>query len=548
MMTPYSPPPKQGQQTPIAVGENGMAGSAQPLAAATALSTMKEGGNAFDAAIAAVLVEDVTLPAMTSLGGDIFAVVYEAKSDKVWAINGSGRSPLRADIDFFNAKGYKEYLPLDGPLSLAVPGEVDALRTLHENFGSQPIEQLMKPAIEYAEHGFPVNERLHWRIQRVHDKLQECPAAASVFLPNGQAPGIGEKLYQPQLASILKTLRSNGLQDFYHGEVAERLATEIQKDQGLLSVEDLAAHKTHMYAPIATDYRGYRIYETAPPSHGLIVLQSLNILEGYDMASYGMDSPEHIHLMVEAKKLAYHDRLKYCGDPDFVSFDLDRLLSKEHAAMHRKSIQMDRVLNHQKGLLEMLDGDTTYMSVADREGNIVSLIHSISGVEFGSGYVAGDTGIVMNSRLGRGFSMRPDHPNVLQPGKRTMHTLNAYMVFDKNKPLLAGGTPGGDQQAQWNFQVLSLLLDFELNVQEAVEHPRWFSFPSTDEIHLDNPYELRIENRFDPDVYKALEAKGHQLKLIGPWGNGGAQLIQRNKHGVYLGGSDPRIGGIMIGY
>ena len=397
------PPPKIGQHAPIAMGNNGMVASAQPLAALAGLQVLIEGGNAFDAAIAAALVEDVTLPAMTTLGGDLFALIYHHQDKKVYAINGSGCAPSQASIDWYEQAGYKQ-LPQEGILSCSVPGEIHALMTIHEKFGSVELERLMQPAIEYAENGFPVNERLHWRIQRVIEKLKRYPQTEAVFLSNGEAPKVGSRLYQKDLAKTLKTLMKNGLADFYQGEIAEQIVTQMSRAGGLITENDLAAHQTEIGEPISTDYRGYTIYETTPPSQGLIVLEALNILEGFNIAEMGFQSPEWIHHMVEAKKLAYSDRIKYCGDPRFVSFDMETLLSKEHASQQRNWIRGDRTLEHYNGMVEQIDGDTTYLAVADKYGNCVSLIHSLSGVEFGSGLILGDTGIVLNSRLGRGFS------------------------------------------------------------------------------------------------------------------------------------------------
>ena len=543
-----NPPPKSDQHRPMAVGVNGMVASAEPLAASAGLQVLMEGGNAFDAAITAAFVEDVTLPAMTSLGGDLFALLYDAKTKEIHSIIGSGGAPARASIDWFMEKGLTS-LPADGILSCSVPGEVHALYSIHQRFCSMPLERLLQPAITYAEHGVPVNERLHWRIANSEKKLRRNVAASAIFLPDGRPPRVGSLLYQKDLAKTLRRLAVHGLLDFYQGAVAEQIGRHISEAGGHLTREDLERHETEFASPISTTYRGWTIYETPPPSQGLTVLESLNILSGYDLAGWGLDSPDLIHHMVETKKIAYSDRLRYCGDPRFVTMDANQLISQEHAERQRKNIHPDRVMEHRRGIVEYIDGDTTYLAVVDRDGNCVSLIHSLSGVEFGSGVVAGNTGIVLNSRLGRGFSIDPNSPNALLPGKRTMHTLNTYLIFSGDQPCYVGGTPGGDQQPQWNLQVIVNLLDFNLNVQEAAEHPRWFSFPGTDEIHLDQPFVLRMEKRFRDELYRALEAKGHRVQVIGPWGGGGVQLIQIDRHhGTYLGGSDPRIGGVALGY
>lgn len=544
----FAPPPQAAQHLPVAVGKNGMVASAQPLAAATGLKILMEGGNAFDAAIAMALVEDVTLPAMSSLGGDLFALVYHAGSNQIYSINGNGASPKQATPQRYADHGYKQSLPLEGIASPSIPGEVHALSMLHEKFGSLSIDKLITPAYDYASEGFPVNERLKWRIQRVEEKLKKYSSTASIFLPHGSVPEVGEVLIQKDLANTLRLLIENGWQDFYQGEVAEKLVRYMEKSGGLIQREDLLAHQTDIQQPISTPYRGYQIYETTPTSHGVLVLQMLNILEGFNLSQIGHSS-DLIHLMAEAKKLCYSDRLKYIGDPRFIDYDLDTLLSKSFAATRRAQINPHLALEHYNGLIEYEDGDTTYLCVADKEGNCISLIHSLSGVEFGSMIVPEGTGVVLNSRLGRGFSLHPLSPNVLAPNKRTMHTLNAYMIFENGLPRFIGGTPGGDQQPQWNVQTIVNLLDFKLNVQQAAEFPRWYSFPGTDDIHLKHPFELRLEGRFERKLGLELENKGHRVKWIEDWSSGGVQLIEINqKNKVYLGGSDPRIGGIALGY
>ncbi len=532
----------------MAVGCNGMVATAHPFASSAGLQILHEGGNAFDAAITAAFVEDVILSPMTTLGGDSFAIGYTHSTKELFALNGSGAAPGKATVESFKERGY-DRLPLRGNLSSSVPGEVHTLMTLHERFGSMPIKRLLKPAIHYAENGFPVNERLKYRIAKARPHLEKFPETAAIFLPNNKLPEVGSILVQKDLATTLKVLRDKGLHEFYQGEIAEKIVRHIEKNSGLIDYLDLFKHETEMYNPIFTDYKGYRIFETAPPSQGLIVLEALNILEGYQLGEMAIDSPEVIHLMNESKKLAYSDRLKYCGDPRFVDLDIDQLLSKEYARTLRSQIDPHSAMNHYNGLVEYANGDTTYLTVADRDGNCISFIHSLSGVEFGSCEVVEGTGIILNQRLGRGFTLDQTKPNALEAGKRTMHTLNAYMIFKDGIPRYTGGTPGGDQQPQWNIQTIVNLIDFDLNVQQATEYPRWYNFPGADEANLDSPFELRMENRFNPLLYDALERKGHRIKLIDPYANGGVQLIELNwETGTYLGGSDPRIGGIALGY
>ncbi|MBP1931291.1 gamma-glutamyltransferase [Ammoniphilus resinae] len=540
--------PNRTQYRPMAIGNNGMVASASPLAATVGLEILKEGGNAFDAAIAVAFMENVTLPAMTTVGGDAYGILYQASTNQVYALNGSGAAPEKASIEWFREQGYKK-LPYRGVLSSSIPGEVHALMTIHQRMGSLPLEKLMKPAIDAAENGFRVSELLQFRIRKVEHLLRNSKAMSSIFLPNGKVPEVGSLLIQKDLAKTLRTLCKNGLHDFYRGEIAGKITNHMKKNGGLIEYKDLQQHESELSTPISTNYRGYDIFQTAPPSQGLIVLQSLNLLEAYDVASMRMDSPELIHLMVEIKKLAFSDRLKYCGDPRFVPFDYNLLISKDYANKQRNLINRNAAMEHYNGFVEHENGDTTYLAITDKDGNCVSYIHSLSGVEFGSCEMIEETGIILNQRLGRGFTLDKRHPNALAPNKRTMHTLNAYMIFKDNDPCFVGGTPGGDQQPQWNFQVIVNLLDYKLNVQEAAEYPRWYSYPGTDPVHLQNPFELRMEVRFDPFLYRELEAKGHRINYLPPYDNGGVQLIEVNRQlGTYFGGTDPRIGGMALGY
>ncbi|MGH2353962.1 MAG: gamma-glutamyltransferase family protein, partial [Chloroflexota bacterium] len=318
---------------------------------------------------------------------------------------------------------------------------------------------------------------------------------------------------------------------------------------GTFSLEDFAEHTTEVYEPIHTSYRGVEVYETRPPSQGLLVLEQLNLLEGFDLAATGFGTADTIHLMAEAKKLAYADRLRYAGDPRFVDVPLAELVSKSFAARRRQAIDPRRAASQVAGALpEVLHGDTSYFCVADGDGNAVSFIHSLS-AGWGSGVVAGTTGIVLNNRAGRGFTLEEGHPNVFAGGKKTMHTLNCYLLMRDGQLHAVGGTPGGDQQPQWNVQTIVNVLDFGMNVQQAIEAPRWYSFPSTDPAHVGKPSELRLEARFDPAVATDLEARGHRVVGLNPWGAGGAvQVIVRQPNGVLVGGSDPRAGGIALGF
>lgn len=535
----------------VVLTRNGMVCSASPLAGAAGLRVLQEGGNAVDAAIATAAVEGVVLPPMCGLGGEVFALVFSAREGKVYGVTGSGKAPLHATRDFFVSQGY-QVMPQTGPLSVAIPGEIDAYDTLLRRFGSGKwsLARLLEPAIALAEEGFPLPQRIARYFSIAHPQLARNPSAGRIFLKEGRPYQPGEILRQPQLAQTLKAIASRGPREFYEGEVARRIVQALQADGGLYTAQEWAAHRTILYDnPLATTYRGVTVYETHLPSQGILVLQMLNLLEGFDLQGMGHTNADYIHLLTEAKKLAYADRLAYLGDPEFVPSPWHTLISKAYAEERRKAIDPGRAAPAVPpgAWAVAADGDTTsYFCVIDREGNAVSFIHSLSNA-FGACWVAGDTGVLLNNRAGRGFSLVEGHPNVIAPGKRTMHTLNAYMAFRDGRLLIVGGTPGGDNQPQWNVQVLTRLLDFSLNPQEAAEAPRFTHFPGTDPITVDSPPELRLEEPLmqDTALVHDLERRGHR---VGPYPAsaflGGVQVIMvEQTTGVRMGGSDPRCDG-----
>ncbi|GBD10734.1 Putative gamma-glutamyltransferase YwrD [bacterium HR23] len=540
----------------VVLTRNGMVCSASPLAASAGLRVLQEGGNAIDAAIATAGVEGVVLPPMCGLGGEVFALVYRAREGKVYGVTGSGKAPLKATRDFFVSRGYR-VMPQDGPLSVAIPGEVDAYATLLERFGSGrfTLARLLEPAIALAEEGFPLPQRIARYFAIAGPQLARSPSAGRIFLQEGRPYRPGAVLRQHQLAQTLQAIARHGPREFYEGEVARRILTALQAEGGLYTPQEWASHRTILYDdPLSTTYRGVTIYETHLPSQGILVLQMLNLLEGFDLQGMGHTTADYIHLLTEAKKLAYADRLAYLGDPEFVPSPWQTLLSKAYAQERRRAIEMGRASPLvAPGALAVPadDGATSYFCVIDKEGNAVSFIHSLSNA-FGACWVAGDTGVLLNNRVGRGFSLVEGHPNVIAPGKRTMHTLNAYMAFREGRLLLLGGTPGGDNQPQWNVQVLTRLLDFGLNPQEAAEAPRFTHFPGTDPIAVDNPPELRLEEPFlkDTALVEELRRRGHR---VGPYPAsaflGGVQIIMVDPStGVRMGGSDPRCDGGAYAY
>ncbi|MCS7207264.1 MAG: gamma-glutamyltransferase [Dehalococcoidia bacterium] len=535
----------------VVLTRNGMVCSASPLAGAVGLRVLQEGGNAIDATIATAAAEGVVLPPMCGLGGEVFALVYWAREGKVYGVTGSGKAPLKATREFFVSRGYT-VMPQDGPLAVAIPGEVDAFDTLLRRFGSGKfsLARLLEPAIALAEEGFPLPPRITRYLVVFAPQLARHPSTARIFLNNGRPYQPGDILRQPELARSLRAIADKGPREFYEGELARRLVQGLQEEGGLYTLQEWAAHRTIVYdTPLTTTYRGFTVYETHLPSQGILVLQMLNILEGLDLRGMGHTSADYIHLLTEAKKLAYADRLAYLGDPEFVPAPWQALLDKGYAAERRKAIDMRRAApSVAPGALAVPAGDgaTSYFCVIDRQGNAVSFIHSLSNA-FGACRVVGDTGILLNNRVGRGFSLVEGHPNVIAPGKRTMHTLNAYMVFQGGRLHLIGGTPGGDNQPQWNVQVLTRLLDFGLNPQEAAEAPRFTHFPGTDPVAVDAPPELRLEEPFlqNTALVDDLKRRGH---AVGPYPAsgflGGVQIIAIDPAtGVRMGGSDPRCDG-----
>lgn len=539
----------EGTRRAVVMAREGMVATAHPLATAAGLDVLRRGGNAMDAAIAAALVTGVTLPAMCGLGGDAFMIYYDGRTGEVTAINGSGIAPQAASREYFVERGY-EKMPFTGLLSVAVPGAVHAYFTAMERFGTMEPADLFAPAIRYAEEGFPLTTEGNQTIAAYAEGMSRFPTSAEIYLPGGAPPKPGHLLRNPNLARSMRLIVEGGPEVFYQGEIAEEIARFMAENGGLMTVEDLAGHESVVYQPLQTEYRGYTVYQTSLPSQGIIMLEELNILSNADLAAMGAGSADTIHLMVETKKLAFADRLAYCGDPKFIQVPLETLLSPEFARERFKAIDMSRAMERcDAGIIPEQMGDTTYLCVVDRDGNAVSLIHSLSAA-FGSQVVAGNTGILLNNRAGRGFTLEEGHPNVIAPGKRTMHTLNCYLVTQGGKLRWVGGTPGGDGQPQWNMQVITNLIDFGMNVQEAIEAPRWLSFPGTDPANLPNDFVLRIEGRAGAEVIEDLRRRGHRVEVLGDWAAGGAaQVIEVDPEtGTLFGGSDPRTEGLALGY
>jgi gamma-glutamyltranspeptidase/glutathione hydrolase len=546
------PAPNPHSTRSVVMGRNGMIATSQPLASAAGLNVLQHGGNAIDAAITAAAVLSVVEPTMNGIGGDLFAIVYDAKTATLRGLNASGRSGYAATPEAFAARGLTR-VPNAGVHSITVPGVVDGWSTLLSTFGTIPLSRALTPAIGYAKNGFAVSEIISGQWQEAEQKLAADPAAASTFLPAGQAPRPGDVFANPHLAATLETIATGGRDAFYKGPIAAAIVADMKRRDGFLDARDFAEHRSDWVEPISTSYRGYDVYELPPNSQGFVVLEMLNILEGFDLKSLGHNSAASLHLLVEAKRIAFADRAAYLGDPEAVPpAVLNALLSKEYAATRRKEIDPDRMAaGYKPGALrgarsrggdEDLDftgrdhGDTIYMTVADGQGNVVSLIQSLFS-DFGSGLVAGETGIALHNRGGL-FNLTAGHPNQIAPHKRPLHTLVPAMVKRDGKPWLSFGVMGGDHQAQGHAQVLANLIDFGMNIQEAGEAARVNH----------GARGLEVESAVSPAARAGLTGRGHHvLEAFGAYGGFQGILIDR-KTGVLMGGSDPRKDGLAIGW
>ncbi|MCS6802723.1 MAG: gamma-glutamyltransferase family protein [Chloroflexota bacterium] len=534
--------PPHRQHRAVAMGRRGAIASQSPLASAAGLRILQEGGNAVDAAIAIAAVECVALPMLCGLGGDTFAIVH-APDGRVQALNSSGAAPLALTAEEFRRRGLT-LPPFRGAESAAVPGSVAAWEALCNSFGTMPLSALLAPAIWYAEHGVPVDERQAEVIALVAPTLQQ--EALRVYLPRGRPPLPGELLVQPAVAAALRAIAEGGAAAFYRGPLAEAMVADLQRGGSRYTLADFAAHRAEVLAPLRGRYRGYEIVQTPPVSQGAVMIEALHLLDGFELA--GPLDPRTLHLQVEAIRLAFADRRQYLGDPRMTAFDVAALLSPQFAARRRAAIDPHRAGSGAPAGPFDFGGDTTSFVVADATGWGVSFIHSISSAG-GAGALAG--GILLNNRLGRGFTLEPGHPNELAPGKRTMHTLNCYAVLKDGVLRYLGGTPGGDGQPQWNLQVICNLIDFGMTVQEAAEWPRWMVAPATDPVTLDDPPRLDLDGRYPAEVVDALGRLGHPVRHVAPWDPGrvgaAVQLLHCDpERGVLSAGSDPRGAGQAV--
>jgi gamma-glutamyltranspeptidase / glutathione hydrolase len=527
---------------------HGMAATSHPLATQVALDILKQGGSAVDAAIAANAMLGLVEPTGCGIGGDLFAIVWDAKAQRLHGLNASGRSPRGLELQWFLDNGY-ESIPPFGPLPVSVPGTVDGWFELHERFGRVPMPQLLAPAIRYAREGFPVTEVIAYWWDRNVERIGGYPGFAEVFMPAGRAPRKGEIFRNPALADTYARIGEGGRDAFYKGEIARTIADYMQAHGGFLAYEDLAAHRSEWVDPVSVNYRGYDVWQLPPNGQGIAGLQILNILEAWNLAEMGFGSADYMHLFVEAKKLAFEDRARFYADPDFADVPVAALISKEYAATRRALIdgkQAAKAFPHgDPAVLER--ADTIYLTVADADGNMVSLIQS-NYRGMGSGMTPPGLGFVLQDR-GEMFSLEPGHPNVYAPGKRAFNTIIPAFVTRDGKPWLSFGVMGGGMQPQGHAQVLINMIDFGMDLQAAGDAPRLRhdgSSEPTGERMTDGGV-VRLERGFPPAVIAELERRGHRVEIVNDGGFGGYQAIRKDGP-VWVGASESRKDGHAAGY
>ena len=528
------------------IARNGMAATSHPLATQAALDILKKGGTAIDAAIAADAVLGVVEPTGSGIGGDIFAIIWSAEKGKLYGLNGSGRSPRSLKLEYFKENGY-EFIPSFGPLPVSVPGCVDGWFEMLEMFGKLPIKDILQPAITYARDGFPVTEVIAYYLGRNTAALKDYPNIKEVYMPGGKAPEKGEIFKNPLLANTLEKIVKGGRNEFYRGSIARDIDAFMKKNGGFLTFDDLSRHHSEWIEPVSTSYRGYDIWELPPNGQGIAALQMLNILEGYNIAGMGFGSAEYIHLFTEAKKLAFEDRAKYYADPLFSNVPVSQLISKKYAAERRKLIDREKAAKiYDSGKIEA--GNTIYLTVADKFGNMVSLIQS-NYRGMGSGMCPTGLGFVLQDR-GEMFTLEEGHANVYAPGKRPFHTIIPAFITKNGIPWISFGVMGGDMQPQGHVQIVVNLIDFKMNLQEAGDAPRIYHTGSSEPTgqQMTDGGILHLESGFRTEVLQKLMSMGHVIQWnLG--GYGGYQAIMwdsRNK--VYYGASESRKDGQAAGY
>ena len=528
------------------IAKNGMVATSHPIASQVGLDILKKGGNAIDAAIAANAAIGLMEPTGNGIGGDLFAIVWIEKEKKLYGLNASGRSPQNLTLEYFKNNNFKS-IPPYGPLPVSVPGCVDGWFELHDRFGKIKMNEILSPAIKYAESGFPVTELVSYYMRNASEIFEAYPNFKETYYINNSTPLKGQIYRNPNLANTLKIIAKEGRSGFYEGKIAKTISKFIEQQGGFLSYDDLKNHKSEWIEPVSTNYRGYDIWELPPNGQGIAALQILNLLEGYDIKSMGFGSADYIHHFVEAKKIAFADRAKYYADMDFNKIPTEYLISKEYSDLRRPEIDSNNAASVVlPGNLE--NGDTIYLTTADRDGNMVSLIQS-NYRGMGSGMVPPGLGFMLQDR-GELFSLDDNHFNVYEPNKRPFHTIIPAFITKDSNPYVSFGLMGGAMQPQGHAQIVINLIDFEMNLQEAGDAPR-IRHQSDDQPTGGNMIdggELALENGFDYKEVRELMKKGHKVIYdLGSFGGYQAIMIDYiNK--IYFGASESRKDGNAVGY
>tara|TARA_Y100000385_G_scaffold106811_1_gene110781 strand:+ start:2294 stop:4003 length:1710 start_codon:yes stop_codon:yes gene_type:complete len=523
-----------------------MAATSQPLATQVALDVMKNGGNAIDAAIAANALLGLVEPTGNGLGGDLFAIVWDAKTKKLYGLNASGRSPKSLSLEWFAQNGHQS-IPSHGPLPVTVPGAVDGWFMLHDRFGKKPMNELLKPTIDYAKEGFPVSQLIAYYWNRSIPLLERWPGFSEQFTIEGRAPAEGEIWKNPGLAKTLQSIADGGRDAFYKGDIAKTIANYMEKNGGFLSYEDLSSHTGNWVDPVSTNYRGYDVWELPPNGQGIAALQILNIMELFDISSMDHDSAEYVHLFTEVKKLVFEDRAKYYADSEFNKIPVTTLISKDYAQKRSGLLNLDRAANTYPAGKLLEEGDTIYLTTADKEGNMVSLIQS-NYRGMGSGMTPDGLGFVLQDR-GEMFSLEEGHFNQFEGGKRPFHTIIPAFVTKGGLPWMSFGLMGGAMQPQGHAQIVINMIDFEMDIQAAGDAPRIHhtgSSEPTGEV-MSNGGILNLETGYSYETIRQLMRMGHEIQYAnGPYG--GYQAIHRAPNGVYWGATETRKDGHAAGY
>ena len=548
---PYDRPGAHPHQSrSVVIAKHGIVATSQPLAAQVGLDVLKAGGNAVDAAIATNAMMGLVEPMSCGIGGDLFVIYWDAKTQTLYGLNASGRSPFALNIDVFREKGLRE-IPIDGPLSWSVPGCVDGWFTLHERFGRTPMNELLAASIRYGEEGFPVTEVIAGYWKSGETVFKKHPDSAKTYLRKGRAPREGEIFQNCYLASSYRQIAESGRDAFYRGAIAKTIVGFSEANGGYFSLKDFTEHTSSWVDPVSTNYRGYDVWELPPNGQGIAALEILNILEGYDLKSMGSGSADYLHLFVEAKKLAFADRAKYYADPDFNKLPVAELISKEYAAKQRQRIDMQRAaVDVPAGDPKLQQGDTIYLTVVDKDRNCCSLIQS-NYYGFGSKMTPGDLGFVLQNR-GALFALDETHLNSLQPHKRPFHTIIPAMVTKDDKPWFCFGVMGGDMQPQGHVQVLVNLIDFGMNVQQAGDAARVRHAGS--QTPTGKPMQagggvVSVESAISVETIGELKNRGHRVQRGSGGSVGGYQgILIDDANGTLQGATEPRKDGAAVGY